>query len=875
MSLSVGTNLGPYEILGPLGAGGMGEVYKARDTRLDRIVALKLSKSEFSERFEREARAVAALNHSNICTLHDVGPNYLVMEYVEGTPLKGPLPLERALMMGAQICDALDAAHKKGITHRDLKPANILVTKTGIKLLDFGLAKIAPPTKRDDATLTMALTGPNEIVGTLHYMSPEQMQAQANDGDIDARSDIFSFGTVLYEMITGKRAFDGGSAATVIAAVMERPAPSIAAVAPPALDRLLQRCLRKDPDDRWQSARDLKDELEWIARSGAEAAPSAAGARARWRDRAGWIAATILAVVTLFLALSNRKEDRAGQVLRLAINTPEGSMAVSQMQVTVPTPQLALSPDGRAVAFVTASDESHSMLWLRFLNDTTAHQLPGTDYASFPFWSPDSRWIGFVSQGKIRKIPVSGGAVQVVANAGTPRGLSWGRDGTILFANGNTGILRVASTGGPVTEVTKLDRSRQEGSHRWPYFLADSRHFLYGIRSRVAEQEGVFVGSLDGKVKKRLLPQGYSATAYASPGYLLYLDGYALLAQKFDTERLELSGQPFVLAEKVGHSSIGFSSMSVSDYGILTYAGPIQRPGRLTWFDRDGRPAGTVAEEGEYLDFRLSPDENYITASLVDPKSGDLNIWLSDISRGSNSRLTSGRLNLAAIWSPDGSKVVYRKAPSGASELYRMGTNGIGKDELVLPADMILPEFNTAEPTDWSSDGRHILFSIETSNTQLWLLPLSAAGGIAKPVKLIDSPADVMQGNFSPDGRLVAYSSNVSGNWEVYAQTFPQSDRRWQVSTNGGYEPRWSADGHEIYYLSMDRKLMAVPVIAGSSFGVPKTLFQTQISKGVSSLNMHYVPGRDGRRFLVNTLIGEPAPNPITIVVNWPAALRN
>ena len=858
----------------------MGEVYKARDTRLNRVVALKVSKSEFSERFEIEARAVAALNHSNICTVHDVGPNYLVMEYVVGTPLKGPLPLDRALKMAAQICAALDAAHKKGITHRDLKPANILVTKNGIKLLDFGLAKIAAPAKRDDATVTLALTGRNEILGTLQYMSPEQMQAQTKDGDIDARSDIFSFGAVLYEMITGKRAFEGASVASVIAAVMERPAPSIASVAPPALDRLLQRCLRKDPDDRWQSARDLKDELEWIAGSEAEAAPAVASTRGRWRDRAGWIAAMVLAVlflavVTLFLARSNRNESPAGDVMRLAINPPEGS-AVSGMYVTVPAPQLAISPDGRAVVFVAAPDESHSILWLRLLNDTTARELPGTENATFPFWSPDSRWIGFVSQGKIRKIPVNGGAVQVLANAGTPRGMSWGPDDTILFANGNTGLLRVASTGGPVTEVTKPDLSRQEGSHRWPYFLPDGRHFLYVIRSGLADQQGVYVGSLDGKIKKRLFP-GDTAAAYASPGYVLYLDGYALLAQAFETERFELSGQPFVLAEKVGHSSIGDSSMSVSSSGMLAYSGPTLRPGRLTWFDREGKPAGTVAQEGDYVDFRLSPDENRVAASLVNPKSADVNIWLSDISRGSTSRLTSGRLNLGAVWSPDGAKVAYRKAPKGTVEIYQISASGGGKDELLLGEELqrtVLPEYNSAEPTDWSSDGRHLLYSIATSNTQLWLFTFSAAGGVANPVRLVDSPTDVIQGNFSPDGRMIAYTANESGTWEVYAQTFPLSDRRWLVSINGGYEPRWSADGHEIYYLSKDRKLMAVPVVAGSSFGVPKPLFQTKISAGVSGLNMHYVPGRDGRRFLVNTQIGEPAPNPITIVLNWASALK-
>ncbi len=878
MQLAPGTRLGPYEILAPAGAGGMGEVYKASDTRLGRIVALKVSKTEFSERFEREARAVAALNHSNICTVHDVGPNYLVMEYIEGAQLKGPLPLDQALKYAAQICDALDAAHRKGITHRDLKPANILVTKTGIKLLDFGLAKIAQPAMTPgDATLTMALTGKNEIVGTLYYMSPEQLQAQTTGQELDARSDIFSFGIVLYEMLTGKRAFEGASPASVIAAIMERPAPSIAAIAPPALDRLMQRCLKKDPDDRWQSARDLKHELEWIAGGGAGVPIGAKSKSGPWRGRLGWIAAAMLAIVLLFLMQSSRSEHSDGGVVRLSINPTDGSMAVFDMQATVPAPQFAVSPDGRAVVFAAAPSEGHSMLWVRLLDEVTARRLPGTERGANPFWSPDGRWIGFVSEGKIRKIPAGGGAVQVLASAGTPRGFSWGSDDTILFASGNTGLYRVASTGGPVTEVTKLDASRQEGSHRWPYFLPDGRHFLYGIRSGLAEQQGVYVGSLDGKVKKQLLLHLDTAAAYASPGYLLYVDGYTLLAQAFDANSLELSGQPFIVAEQVGHSTVGYSSMSVSGAGILAYAGPILRAGQLTWFDREGRRSGTVDQEGEYLDFRLSPDENRVAASLINPRSGDVDIWLSDIARGSTSRLTSGRLNLAAVWSPDGSRIVYRKAPRGTSEIFQRSASGGGKDELLLSEEAqraVIAEYNTSEPTDWSSDGRRLLYSISTSNSQLWMLPIPAAGGAAKPVRLIDSPADLMHGNFSPDGRLIAYSSNESGTWEVYVQTFPLSDRKWLVSTNGGYEPRWRGDGREIYYLSKDRKLMAVPVVAGSSFGVPKMLFQTQAPYGVSAMNMHYVPSRDGRRFLVNAQIGEPAPNPITVVLNWTAALK-
>jgi serine/threonine protein kinase len=379
----------------------MGEVYKASDTRLDRIIALKIAKTEFGERFEREARAVAALNHPNICTLHDVGPNYLVMEYLEGTPVKGPLPLDQALKYAIQICDALDAAHRKGITHRDLKPANILVTKSGVKLLDFGLAKIAQTAKApDDATLSMALTGKHETVGTLYYMSPEQLQAQSTGKEIDARTDIFSFGLVLYEMLTGNRAFEGASAASVIAAILERPAPSIAAVAPPSLDRVLELCLKKDPDGRWQSARDLRNELQWIAEGGGAAASAAERTPGRWRGRLGWIAAAVLATALLFLVLFDRSGRDAGDVVRLAINPPEKSLIVSDtLGNTVPVQQFAVSPDGRTIALVAAVQEGQTTLWVRSLGDLILRPLSGTEFASYPFWSPDGHWIGFSPRG--------------------------------------------------------------------------------------------------------------------------------------------------------------------------------------------------------------------------------------------------------------------------------------------------------------------------------------------------------------------------------------------------------------------------------------------------------------------------------------------
>jgi eukaryotic-like serine/threonine-protein kinase len=649
---------------------------------------------------------------------------------------------------------------------------------------------------------------------------------------------------------------------------------------------LLQLCLKKDPDERWQSARDLRNEVQWIAETGVAATSGGGRLAGGWNNRLGWIAAAVLAAVLLFGALFDRSGRDAGNVVRLTINPPEKSLIVSDtLGNTVPVQQFAISPDGRTIALVAAVQEGQTTLWLRSLGNLLLRPLSGTEFASYPFWSPDGHWIGFFAEGKLKKIPAGGGPVQVLASSGIARGASWGADGTILFARGNTGIFRVASTGGSVSEVTKLDFSLQEGSHRWPSFLPDGRHFLYGIRSGLPEQQGIYAGSIDGKTKKRLLPHDSSAV-YAAPGYLLFLDGDTILAQPFDADRLELSGQPLMVAEQVGHASSGYAAMSVPGSAILGYSGPMMRPGRLTWFDRDGNALGTVAAEGNYIDFRLSPDESRLAASIVNPKFGSVDIWLSDIARGSDLRLTSGdqrgspdrhSLNASPIWSPDGTRIIYRTVRTGMAEFYRRSASGGGKDEPVLLEKVqreVLAESNVSEPTDWSPDGRNLLYSTSTSNVQLWLLPFSPEGNAGKPFKLIDSAADVMHGNFSPDGRLIAYSSNESGAWEVYAQTFPLSDRIWKISTDGGYQPRWRPDGREIYYLTRNRKLMAVPVNGGPSFGVPKPLFQTQVPSGVNSLNMHYVPTRDGRRFLVNTRVGEPAPNPITVVLNWTAALK-
>ncbi len=874
MPVPAGTRLGPYEILAQVGAGGMGEVYRATDTRLHRTVAVKISSDQFGERFEREARAVAALNHPNICQIYDVGPNYLVMEYIDGPALKGPLPLDQALKYAAQICDALEAAHTKSIVHRDLKPANILVTRSGVKLLDFGLAKVEQAVAAGADTMTLALTGKGQILGTLHYMSPEQLQGK----DAGARSDIFAVGLVLYEMLTGRRAFDGDSPASVIGAILERPAPSIADVAPAALDRVLRRCLAKDPVDRWHSAADLKAALELFAESETVAEPAGDNRRRQWLLRAGWLAAAALLLALFVVFFFRGPLPSSGELVRFAVYPPANGSFSPSLNTTVSIPEFAVSPDGRSLVFAAAVAGGARMLWLRPLDDIVAQPLSGTSGAALPFWSPDGRWIAFFAEGQIKKVPPHGGPVQAVASGvEDPRGGTWDGE-TILFGRGNDAMRRVPATGGPVSQVTTLDVVRGEAAHRWPQILPDGVHFLYMLRAR-APDRGIYAGSAGGKSKKLVTVD--SSGVYAPPGYLLWVDGNMLLAQAFDANRLELSGESFALSERTGHSSTGESAVSVSSSGrTVAYAGPLLNRGRLTWYDRSGKALGSLAPDGDYTDFRLSPDNTRLAAAMVDPKSSNTAIWLTDLSRGGTSRFTLGpEFNAAPVWSPDGSQLIFRTIRSGAIEFYQKSASLGGNEEPVLTADAVRSVIGSsvsAMLTDWSSDGRFLLYNTPiSSGSQLWVVEnpvLSPAN--AKPAKFMSSANALMHANFSPDGRLVAYTSNETGTYQVYCQTFPLSNRKWLVSTHGGYEPRWRGDSREIYYLSEGRELMAVTVGPDPSFGVPKALFPTEVPRDVMDVRTHYVPARDGQRFLVNTQIDDRAPDPITVVLNWTAGLK-
>jgi len=904
MPLVPGTRLGGYEILNLIGQGGMGEVYRARDPRLKRDIAIKVlpeltaTDSERRARLEREAQSIAALNHPNIVTIHSVeqanGVPFLTMEYVEGRPLsdlivKGGLPLPQILSLAIPLADAISAAHHKGITHRDLKPGNVTVTADGrVKVLDFGLAKLREPSvtlwsePAVSALPTEALTGEGRIVGTVAYMSPEQAEGKP----VDHRTDVFSLGVMLYEMATGERPFTGDTSVSVVTSII-RDTPRAVIDLKPALPRevwrIIRQCLVKDLEYRYQGAQDLRNDLHALKQDSDSGvlelfAPSAVALRPRsHRESMAWAAATLLLGAALFFAERPLSTPPATQPISFTVYPPENAVFSLSPNTTLSIPSFALSPDGHALVFSAEVPGGRPMLWVRSMDQVSAQQLAGTENAQDPTWDPAGGWIGFCADGKLKKVPAGGGAVQVITETNTEfRGGTWGPGDTILFASGIEPILSVNAAGGKAVPVTTIDSSRRERIHRNPNFLPDGRHFLYTIGGEIIDQNGVYVGSLDGKTKN-LLMHFNSNAVYAPPGFVLFVDGDTLLAQDFDGERLTLKGQPFLVAEHVGRNTAYMGALSASRTGTIAYAGPLSQKGRLTWIDRGGHalgPAGTP--EADYTDFRLSPDEKRLAASMVDLKTNTVGVWITDLVRGGTSRFASGALVTAsALWSPDGSRLTFRSNPKGPVEFYERSAAGGGSERTLLPWEAYgTTHVQSANlvPTDWSPDGRQVIFSAPSlaSGNDLWLLPLEKEG---RAVRFIDSAGDQMHGNFSPDSHLVAYSSNESGNFEVYVETFPRSDRKWLVSTGGGYEPRWRADGHEIYYLSEDRKLTAVPVAQGPSFGILKSLFQTRVASGVTPNRTHYVASLDGQRFLVDTDL-EARPSPITVVLNWTATLK-
>jgi Tol biopolymer transport system component len=869
MRLAVGTTLGPYEIVAPLGAGGIGEVYRARDTRLGRDVALKISAGPFSERFEREARAIAALNHPRVCQIYDVGPDYLVMELIDGKPLTAPLSSEMAIECGLQILDGLDAAHRKGIVHRDLKPANILVTKSGIKLLDFGLAAIAETDADSDATRTLDLTGPNTVVGTLPYMSPEQVQAKR----VDTRSDLFSFGLVLYEVLTGTRAFQGDSRASLIASILkDEPAPVSAltrGAIPPALDAVVRACLAKDPDDRWQTARDLKRELLRIASEGGKPARSPQAAP---RHRRLWVALLALAGIAL-IALGGqylRRTAAAAPLVASLLSPGDGVNFVFDPNAG----GAAFSPDGRSLVFGGEFNGKYS-LYLRDMETGEMRAIPYTENGGKPFWSPAGRSLVFSAAGHLKRLDLAGGEPVNLALGGN-RGITCNRNGVVLFSsNANaglpSGIWRVSADGGPPARVTTVDESAGENAHYWPQFLPDGVHFLYLVRGATREKNALFVGSLnDGPVqpkRARILQCSYRAqyapSATGGDGYLLFLDGSALFAQRFSSNSLALKGERVALAQDVNAiDTNGYAAFAVSADGKLVYGTGVRQLQQLAWRDRAGNIRLTAVDPAAILDVALSPDAANALVLLMNPSNGKTEIYSADLVRGSKTLISSAPAGFfTAIWSPDGKEVAYA-APQG---LFRTGFPGLGTPQRVGDA---------FTPMSWSPDGQFLLGgdADQTGKGSIWVLPLM---GAAKPYLYMSSEARMYNARFSPDGRWMVYNSDESGAREVYLQSFPPGRGKWQISVVVVGLPLWRNDGRELYYMAGNSggtgNVMAVSLtIAGDrvTASTPQFLFECPRSAGYS-----IAVTDNGRRFLVLERV-KATPKPLTLLLNWQTKLR-
>jgi len=887
MALASGTKLGPYEIQSPLGAGGMGEVYRAKDTRLDRTVAVKVlpahlaSDSGLKQRLERESKAISALQHPNICTLFDVGSqdgiDFIVMEFLEGETLehrlqKGSLACEQTIRYGAQIADALAKAHKLGITHRDLKPANVMLTKAGAKLLDFGLATQSGPAPLADALTQMTqehsrLTGAGMIVGTFQYMAPEQLEGKP----ADARTDIFAFGEVLYEMATGKAAFSGTSRASLIAAILTLEPPPISQLqplTPPALERVVKKCLAKDPDERWQSAADLASELQWMSTgSGPAQIPVAVSSVSR--PKFGWklwgmAAMALLAVAAvLFHFLSHPAASTAAR-MRWIISPPEGTQFLATGDAPAP---VAISPDGTRIAFV-AGAAGKSQIYVQSLDALKATALPGTDGGSWPFWSPDSHSLGFFARGQLRRMDVEGGSAPIdLAEARVPRGASWGADGVIVFAPESTGgLFRISASGGQAVPITTPDVVHD--SHRWPFFLPDGKHFLYyaaGHNDVGHDQDSLYAASVDSGSTGKFLLNTHANAAYAN-GYLLFMKDNALMAQPFDPNRSELSGESTVVQDGVEeHGTWWMSIFSVSQSGTLIFA-PVQNPNNtLLWLDPSGKPLGTIGEPGRFASVHLSPDDSQL---MVERDRPHHDLWLYDL-RGHNlpTQFTSGATAGLPVWSSDGSKVAFASQKSDSYQLRLKSVFGTQDEEVLLDGkDSILP-------LDWSPDGNVLLYTVDESRLQeaaLWAMPMQ---GPRKPRLLLKAPVYTSDASFSPDSRWIAYSSRESGAGRIYATPYPGPGPRILISPGYGGEAVWSKDGHSILYVGDASNIQVTEVREqGANLIVGKTHEIPQVVESPVGEGFPFDVAKDGRILAITR--GEDNRSQLEVVSNWEAGLK-
>jgi eukaryotic-like serine/threonine-protein kinase len=881
--LSNGTKLGPYEIQSALGAGGMGEVYRARDTRLDRTVAVKILPSTLSsnpealQRFDREARAISSLNHPNVCQLYDVGlqdgTSYLVMEYLEGETLadrlsKGPLPLDQVLKCGIEICEGLEKAHRSGVIHRDLKPGNIMLTKSGAKLMDFGLAKPVTPASSASSGLTQTVATPQHpltmagmVVGTFQYMAPEQLEGRESD----ARSDIFALGAVLYEMVTGKRAFEGKTTSSTIAAILASEPPPLSTVqplSPMALEGTVKSCLAKDPDERLQTAHDVKLQLKWIQQIGSSSRlPAVAPTASTRQGRVGWLAAGVL-LLLLIGALSWWFATR---------ETP--SPMYFNSSVPFPTNYVALSPDGKRLALVAFSDQANkNVIWLQQVGGRGATIVPGTEGAAYPFWAPNGRSLGFFADGKLKTIDVaSGRSAQSLADAPFGRGGSWSKDGVILYSpDAWSGLYRIPSSGGTPVQVTKQDIAQFQVSNRWPVFLPDGKHFLYlacNFTGRL-DRNWIFVGSLDSEERRPILNASTNAL-YVDPGYLLYWRDDALVAQRFDLRSYSLTGEPHIVSDAVQYfPQTNFAVFDAAGKTLVaqTRAGKGANKSQLTWFDRHGKQVGMVGPPELVSNPKISPDGKRVAVDQIDADGRHVNIWIHDLNSDAALRLGFGPwLEQVAVWSPDGKQVVYTANEKLFFSVYRKNADASGSAESLV--DMGSPQQG---PWDWSRDGRYLLLRKEH---ELWYVTLRDL----QPRPLLQSKSLVRNAQFSPDGKFVAYSTSETGNLEVYVSPFPGFTSKWQVSRGGGEEPRWRGDGKELFYLAPDGTLMAAEVknAAGFEAGPPAPLFVTHPRQPLSAMDFFsYDVTADGQKFLVNTKMDTTSSAPLSVILNWSAEME-
>jgi len=866
----IGQTIAHYRITAKLGEGGMGEVYRAVDTKLDREVALKILPENFAEdadrmaRFEREAKVLASLNHPNIAQIYGVEDRALVMELVEGASPRGPLAFDDAWKIAAQIAAALEYAHDRGIIHRDLKPANIKVTPDGaVKLLDFGLAKAftnqrEPQTSAENSpTLTIAATEVGVILGTAAYMPPEQAKGKS----VDKRADIWSFGVVLYELLTGERAFQGEDVSETLVSVI-RDQPDLRKV-PPKARKLLGRCLEKDPKKR---LRDIGEAVYLLEE------PQELGRAAPVRSRLGWLWPSIaaLAIVIAFaLAFIHfREKPQPASVLRYTIGAPEGGTVHS----------FAISPDGHYLA-IAAAVNGKRQLWLRPLDALQAQPMPFTEDATFPFWSPDSRYIGFFAQGKLKKVAASGGPSQSLGDVAESRGGSWGRNDVIVFSTLGSSIQRVSAAGGIPVNVVKT-----KDDQRFPVFVSDGRRFLYQIRVSTADKNGIYVASLDGTENRRILPDASSAV-FAPPshgeklGHILFIRENTLMAQPFDAARVQPAGDVFPIADGVGlTTNISYAPATVSDSGVLVYQSGGATGGgssQIGWYDRSGKLLGPVIAPGAILEPAISPDEKTVVFQRMSGAGFDL--WLRDLARGTETRFTSdASRNVTPFWSPKSDRIVFASDRRGVMNLFQKGASGSGQDELLLTTG------NTKNTTQWSRDGRFIVYIEVDPKTRfdLWVLPMEGSEKERKPIPFLQTEFNEIMGQLSPDSHWMAYTSDQSGRREVYVRPFPPAEGQWTISIAGGEQPRWRGDGKELFYVAADGKMMAVPIKAfvggkpAFEAGSPVALFDAHIAPTPVNYVFNYDVTADGRRFMIDTPASSGAPPMLNVVVNWNATTK-